>query len=147
MCQIQKKFSCMSPDNLFSSAWISGWCQLSITHVCTWLFNLTQVCPCYFFTPLSFLCCLTKMLVGSNGIDVWQQNITCSIFRLQNSRTHLASCFPISRVPRILQALSKAFHGAICGITLMISSASFRWPAQPRTLTIQVPCSNFAETM
>ncbi len=54
--------SWMSPDNLYSSAWIlviCGWSQSSTTNVCTSLFTSIQVRPRCFLKPFSFLCCST----------------------------------------------------------------------------------------
>ncbi len=80
--------SCMSPDNICNSAWISiiwGWSSSSTTNIRTSLFTSIQVRPSCFFTPFSFPCHSTfsqRCLVANSSRHVWQQHITRSIVRL-----------------------------------------------------------------
>ncbi len=65
-----------------------------------------------------------------------------------NSRYCLAMHYVISTLPWILQVFSKAIHAATFGFqgtTMTMFSASCRWPAQQKRLTMQVSCSYFAE--
>ncbi len=127
---------CMNFNHLWVVSIIYYKCMHLIIH-----FNpgATQVLPHTFFFPLLFNI-VTEMPIANNSIDSWQQQINCSIFRLQ-FKNMLATRSPIATLPWIMQAPSKVFHIAACGlqgIALIKFSASSRWPAWPRRSTMQV---------